>query len=364
MKKYLLEINHPGQVYLFKNIYKKLCANGNQVTVTTKENPSIEYLLNFFNIPYIIIGKKKNSIIGKGFNQLIHDLNALKLYRHYKFDIGFGTSVTNDHTAALSKMKSIHFSDDDMDLLSFVKRYSYPFSDTIISPSSLSYSKFKNKVVTYQGTHELAYLHPNYFKPDPGVLKHVGLKVGDPYFVLRFVALKAYHDAGHKGISRDQKKTLINYLEQKGRVFITSEKKIEKEFEKYHLPVPPENIHSLLYFASMFLGDSQTMTSEAAILGTPALKCNTFAGLLSVPNELEYEYDLCYAYHPDNFREFFNHIQGLLERKELKAEWKSKQKRFLAEKIDVTAFMVWFLEKYPKSKYILQQDPEFQNRFK
>ena len=61
------------------------------------------------------------------------------------------------------------------------------------------------------------------------------------------------------------------------------------------MPIPPESIHSLLYYAKMFIGDSQTMTTEAAILGTPALKCNTFAGKLSVPNELEEKYNLCYC---------------------------------------------------------------------
>jgi len=56
-------------------------------------------------------------------------------------------------------------------------------------------------------------------------------------------------------------------------------------------------MHSLLYYATMFIGDSQTMTSEAAMLGTPSLKLNSFAGKLSVPNELEQKYQLCYSFY-------------------------------------------------------------------
>ena len=36
----------------------------------------------------------------------------------------------------------------------------------------------------------------------------------------------------------------------------------------------------------------------------------------------------------------------LLKRKDLKKEWKEKSERMLADKIDVTAFLVWFFENY------------------
>jgi hypothetical protein len=36
----------------------------------------------------------------------------------------------------------------------------------------------------------------------------------------------------------------------------------------------------------------------------------------------------------------------------------------LSEKIDVTAFLVWFIKNYPKSVKIMKENPEFQERFK
>ena len=42
----------------------------------------------------------------------------------------------------------------------------------------------------------------------------------------------------------------------------------------------------------MFIGDSQTMTSEAAVLGVPSLRCNSFAGRISYINEQEFKYGL------------------------------------------------------------------------
>ena len=36
----------------------------------------------------------------------------------------------------------------------------------------------------------------------------------------------------------------------------------------------------------------------------------------------------------------------------------------LADKIDVTAFLVWFVENYPQSFQIMKENPDYQLRFK
>jgi hypothetical protein len=35
----------------------------------------------------------------------------------------------------------------------------------------------------------------------------------------------------------------------------------------------------------------------------------------------------------------------------------------LSEKIDVTAFLVWFVQHWPESFSIMKQNPDYQNRF-
>jgi hypothetical protein len=102
----------------------------------------------------------------------------------------------------------------------------------------------------------------------------------------------------------------------------------------------------------MFIGDSQTMTSESAILGTPSLKCNTFAGNLSVPNELEHKYKLCFSFQPEDFDKMILKIKQLISTPNLKQEFQQRRLKMLADKIDVTAFMVWFIENYPESAKI------------
>lgn len=106
------------------------------------------------------------------------------------------------------------------------------------------------------------------------------------------------------------------------------------------------------------------MTSEAAVLGTPAVKCNSFAGRLSVPNEIEEKYGLCYSFSPKDFSKIVRKIHDLLNMPDLKMEWQYRRKRMLADKIDVTAFLVWFVESYPESVRVMRKKPEVQYDFK
>ncbi|MFW5873018.1 MAG: DUF354 domain-containing protein [bacterium] len=360
----VFEINHPGQVHLLKHVYHVLTQNGNCISVFTKDDRIIKRLLEKSEMPYKILGKKGNGIYGKLFKQMLFDFKVWKHVKRNSVTIGIGSSITNDHVSSVSSMKSIHLSDDDENVVPLMLKFSYPFTNTILAPDSLTFKKFSEKTVNYAGTHELAYLHPNRFQPDKNVLNKAGLKKDEPYFIMRFVALKGHHDKGHKGITIKQKRSLINLLKPHGKIIITSESKIESEFEEYRLPVPPEEIHSLLYYSKIFLGDSQTMTSEAAVLGVPALKCNSFARLLSVPNELEDKYGLCYSYKPQEFDKFYNHLSSLLKKKNLKEEWKEKRSKLLGDKIDVSAFFVWFIENYPESARIMKENPDYQYNFK
>ncbi|MBK7488915.1 MAG: hypothetical protein IPI74_03700 [Bacteroidales bacterium] len=54
------------------------------------------------------------------------------------------------------------------------------------------------------------------------------------------------------------------------------------------------------------------MTSEAAVLGVPAIRCNTFAGRISYLEEEEKVYGLTYAFHPMEFDRMMAKIKELL----------------------------------------------------
>lgn len=344
----LIDIAHPAHVHLIRNTYFELLKRNHKIIVTVKAIPSAIVLLEKYQIPYQNIGSKKDSIKGKIFLQIMYNFKIWWIVVSKKIDIGFGSSITLAHISRITKMKSIILDDDDDDAEQLFVKYAHPFADTILSPAGVR--RASKNAVSYAGYHELAYLHPNRFQPAASVLSEIGLTANEPYFILRFNAFKAHHDVGIDGLSIENKRKLITFLEKKGKVFITTERNIDEEFKKYQLLLSPEKVHSLIYYAAMLIGDSQTMTSEAAVLGTPALKCNTFAGKLSVPNELESKYQLCFSYLPEHFDEFFFKINELIEDKDLKKYFQQRRQMMLNDKIDVTTFFVEFIENYPINK--------------
>lgn len=358
----LIDIAHPAHVHLIKNSYFVLTQKGHRIVVTVKDIPSAVQLLKLFNIPYIYLGGKSDSLIGKALLQLKFNFLLWNIVRKNKIDIGFGSSLTIAQLSKYTATKSIILDDDDDEVEPLFVKYAHPAADVILSPAC-AIRKTK-KMIGYAGYHELAYLHPNRFTPDSSVLDEIGIKQGEKYFILRFNAFKAHHDAGVQGLSIENKRRVIDILKQHGKVFITTERNIDDEFKPYQLLISPEKAHSLMYYATMLVGDSQTMTSEAAVLGTPAIRCNTFVRRISYLEEEEFKYNLTYGFLPDNLDAMFAKINELLALPDLKQEWQKRREAMLIEKIDVTAFFVWFIENYPESANIMRNDPDYQYKFK
>ena len=262
----------------------------------------------------------------------------------HRIDIAVSSGVVLSQVSRFCHMKAIILNDDDDIVEPLTVRWGHRYSYAVLTPDCIH--RQTPHAVYYAGTHELAYLHPNRFKPDPKVLGQVGLQQGDPFFIMRFVAFQGHHDLHERGLSLQQKEHLVALLSRHGRVLITSEKPLPDSLEPYRAAIPPEQMHHLMAFATLFVGDSQTMTSEASLLGVPAVKCNTFAGRLSVPNMLE-QYGLCQSYTPDQFDEMCHSIEQLISNPDTRKEWIRKRDHFISEHIDVSAYLTQFLEQIP-----------------
>jgi len=362
--KILIDIGHPAHVHYYRNLANNLLRKGHNIYFTVKNIEIAKRLLSHYGFDYKVLPSKKDFMLGKIINQIKYDFILWWFCIKNKIDIAIGTSVSIAHISKISKVHSIIFDDDDDDVQPFVTKYANPFADVLLSPDALKGKRKRKDTIYFPGYMELAYLHPKQFTPDPNVLKEAGLKENEPFFILRFNAFKAHHDIGVEGLNLENKRKLINLLLDYGKVFITTEREIDPEFEQYRLPIAPEKIHSFLYYATMFIGDSQTMTSEAAVLGTPAIRSNSFVGRISYLEEQERIYGLTFGFKPDESDKMFKKIQELLSLKNLKEEWQLRRQKMLADKIDVTAFMVWFVENYPESVQIIRENPDYQFNFK
>jgi predicted glycosyltransferase len=359
----LIDIGHPAHVHLFKNLYFELTNRGHRLLVTVKLIPEAIKLLDFYKINYINIGKKPVSIKKKIIKQLWFNFKILSIVKKNKIDLGIGTSFSLAHVSKISKMKSIILDDDDDDVEPLFVKYAHNFCDTLLSPEVLKGKRKRTDTIFYRGFHELAYLHPNRFMPDSSVLKEIGLAIYDDFFVLRFNAFRAYHDKGVYGLSSNQKKELIKMLEPKGKIFISSEGNIEPEFKKFQLKLSFDKIHSLLYYAKLFITDSQTMASEAAILGTPTVRLNSLVGKLTYLEYEEQSYKMVYNFKPQHFEKLVLKVNELIGDPKLKIKFNERRIKFIKNHIDVTSFLVWFIENYPNSVKVMKENHTYQDKF-
>jgi hypothetical protein len=269
---------------------------------------------------------------------LEHDLAVLRLVRHHKIDMMFGTSVAIAHVSRVTRARSFVFCMDDRYYRPELPTLAYPFADKVVVPDCIRDRRMKN-YLTHPSYHELAYLHPNHYQPDATILEEIGVQPGEPYFILRFVAWEAIHDIGKSGLSFEMKLKIIRTLEQHGKVFITSEGHVPDEIRPYLIKFSPHRIHHALNYATLLLSDGITMIREAAVLGVPSILCSPISGKQSVVNELEHRYGLTYSYLPSEEEKFMAKIEELIRMPDLKATWQTRKDRMLKEKIDLAQFI-------------------------
>lgn len=342
----LMDIGHPAHVHFFNSIYR-LLKDKHTFFFTCREIPIVISLLDHYRIPYQVIGTKGNGLVGKMVKQIAFTKEIRRILIDESIDIACGVSTV--HATKGTKAKSIVFCDDDSIVIKFFAKYVLPYADCVLSPSALS-SEARKNTVYYPGQHELSYLNPRRFHPNPSFMKSVGIEKEEPYFVVRFSAYKAHHDINEGGMSIQQKRALVDALQKYGKVFISSELPVEDEFEENRLPIPVHDIHNFMYYAIMTVSDSQTMSSESALLGTPSFRCNSFSGRLSIIDELEKIYSLTHSFKTEQFDWMIRRIVIELELGNIKERYRTHLKLFHEDKIDVAAFWAWFIDNYPTSR--------------
>jgi predicted glycosyltransferase len=334
----LVDINHPAHVHFYKYFIRECRNRGHEVLITALKKDITFNLLDEYGIKYIALGSSGKSLPAKIARIPIFDCLMLKVALTFKPDIMTGlASFRVSHTAWIMGKKSFIY-DDTEHSTGEILLYK-PFASHILTPDCF-YKDLGAKQIRYPGYHELAYLHPDRFSPDPSLLKSLGLTSDSIFSIVRFVSWEAAHDKGYKGMDQDIKVRLIKELENYGRVFISSEKMLPIELEKYRLPVSPGKIHHLMAFASLMCGESATMASEAAVLGIHALFCD-FNGR-SYTDEEENKYDLVYNFPLDRpgQENFIRKAVQLFRTPGLKEAGKRKREKLLRDKIDVTTYMI------------------------
>lgn len=361
--KVLFDMGHPADVHLFKYIIKNLEKKGHDIKICVRERENIvKKLLDIYGFKYESLENNAPGLFNKAITMFKNDYKLLKISKKFGPDIY--VSLASPYSAQVSKIlgrQSITFTDSEPTGLMLA--LTMPFTDVIITPIGFT-RRLGKKQIRISGYKELAYLHPNWFKPRSDILESLDISGSEPYAILRFSAFDASHDIGIKGFSLEDKRRLVKELSKYATIFISSEVGLPKDLEKYNLDIPQHRMHDALYYASLLVGDTQTSTTEAACIGTPAIRCNSFVGQNDMSNfiELEKTYGLIFNYNTSE-KAIEKSIE-LIQQRDLKDKWIIKKEKLYKDKIDVTAFMTWFIEYYPESLKVTEKDPYYQEQFK
>ena len=347
--KILVYLGHPAHFHNYKNTIAALKAHGHKVEVLIKKKDILEDLLRNAGIPYHnILGEgRRNSKAGILWGIVKRAWRLNQFCGRFHPDILTGSSVENSWVGPLRHIPVISIGEDDADVVPNYARLTYPGASVILCPDICDCGKWNYKAVKYSGYQELGYLHPENFTPDRKVVEKY-FNPDQPYFLMRFSGLNAHHDVGIRGINNEIASKLIRLLEPHGKVFITSERPLSPQFEDYRIAINPLDIHHVMAFADIYLGDSQTMAAEAGVLGIPFVRFNDFVGRIGYLNELENKYQLGFGIKPDQENKLYETVNELLSMQDRRVLFQERRQKMLSEKINFADFLTQFIENYRK----------------
>jgi predicted glycosyltransferase len=162
--KIVVDVNHPAHVHFFKNLIRQLINKGHEILITASSKDISIKLLESYGFPFVNLGSYGISLFSKAINLPLLDWRMYKKVKGFNPDLFLGAgSIRAAHISWLLKTPCINFEDTEHSREQHL--LCAPFTDYIFTPTSFQRSMGK-KQLTYDGFHELAYLHPNYFIPD------------------------------------------------------------------------------------------------------------------------------------------------------------------------------------------------------
>jgi len=343
----LVDILHPAHVHVFGMVAKELGQRGHEVRFTLREKDCARDLLEERGLTYETLSQQKH---GVGLASEFMERNA-RLWRVVgDFRPHFLTGIMGPSITTVGRLRRLLLGDRariavfyDTEIARVTNSVFYPLADYVCTPDCYQ-AKVHGNHITYAGYHELAYLHPNRFTPDPEVVRRAGIDPTSRYAVVRFVSYKASHDIGTAGLTDAQKVRFVRALASHGTVYVSSEARLPPELEPHRLRIRVSDIHHVIAHARLLAGESATMASEAAVLGVPALYISPLGR--GYTDDEEARYGLVRNFIGSHFHDDWTSVAVKLfsDDGEMRRATAARA-RLLAEKTDVTAWIAEFFER-------------------
>ena len=334
--KILFDIGHPAHVHYFRNVIRQLELNGKDIYVIARNKDVTLKLLDDYEIGYVNRGAGGLNFFGR----ILYWFKVVFITYRYarKIKPNLIVSFAGTYASHASKFCGVpHICFTDTEAARVAIFALLPFTKLLITPKCFKAS-YGKKHVRFNSLFELAYLSPKVYTPSNDIYSILNIPKNDPYIILRFVSWTATHDIGEKGMSTKLKLELIGELSKYARVLISSEGQLSEEFMPYKINIPSNKMHDALAFSSLYFGESPTMTTESALLGTPAICISSWA--YDCGNfELLNSYNLIHCFKPGDESLAVKKAVEVIKNKNSKVIWSRRKSKFIDDMDDINYFM-------------------------
>ncbi len=337
MLRILVGIGHPADVHFFRFFIGEMENRGHEVLVAARDKEITCYLLDKYNIPYYLVSRHQKIIFRKILEYFVRWARTWRFCQRIKPDMAVG--VGDFYLAQVGALSGFDtFLITDTEAARHDALLSFPFATYVLTPSC--YQRRVRKQIRYNSYNELAYLSKKRFAPDPAIVAQLGITEDQRYVIARFTDRSAVHDIGSKGLSPKMKIAAVKEFSKYARVFISAEEALPDALQGYQIPCPPEKIHDAIYYADLLYGDSATMASEAACLGTPAIFVDDKGRGYTREQEEKYGLVFHFTTRPAEVARSVGKGIEILDKPEDRAEWRRKAEKMVGEKVEMTSFLV------------------------
>ncbi|MEZ0320170.1 MAG: DUF354 domain-containing protein [Pyrobaculum sp.] len=266
MTKLLSDALTPKQARIAAVLYKEGRRRGIELIITCREYFHLSDVLKMYDVPYVCIGKYGASL----YEKLIYGIERQRALAEVAKDVdGYVGFPSPDATRVVFGLGKPLVVLNDTPHATHVNRLVLPLAEVLVAPVAVPVEVWKpycpRRVVTFEGVFE--YMWVSRFKPNPSVVKSVGLEPGG-YVVLR---PEESYAAYYKWNTAQVRRAFVELIRSMGYVVVNIPRYADQIIDgAVNLTKAIDHLQ-LAYFSAGVVTGGATMATEAALLGVPSL---------------------------------------------------------------------------------------------